>query len=322
MLNVGIIGLGHVAKHQISAIQMSGEFELIAGCDSDPAHLNLLGSSVDAHKDIDEMLERPDLDVVIVATPNNLHVEHGIRVIEAGKWLVMEKPLAETQENFDLLMESRNKRAGHCTVALHAAYGVEVEWFHSELMSGGLDLNRLDAFCSQFYDPYFENGILRKGALSLGGSWMDSGVNALSVICKFIDPKNLVISDSRMMRTRESQCFELRGTVDFDVSDPFLHGRGSIDTNWTIGLDTKTTSFEISESSRKLILEHSAQAVILSDRGHEQVLFSCENNLPRLTNHYIGVLEDLAQQVRSGKDNMAYCQELHEILYQAEDWQS
>jgi D-galactose 1-dehydrogenase len=320
MLNVGIIGLGHVAEHQIAALRISRELRLIAGCDSDPSHFKLLDSSVDAYANLDEMLERPDLDVVIVATPNKLHVEHGIRVMEAGKWLVVEKPVAESQRNFDLLVDHKEKYKGHCTVALHAAFGVEVIWFHSEIMSGDLDLNRFDTFRCQFYDPYCSDGIMRPGALSLGGSWMDSGINALSVICKTMDPTSLVISDSRMMKASESQCFELEGTVDFDVSDPSFCGRGSIDTNWTIGLDRKTTRFGMSEGSQGLILDHSAQAVIRSDQGRRHVLFSCENDLPRLTNHYIGVFEDLVQQIRSGQDNIDYGQELHRLLYQAEYW--
>jgi len=47
---------------------------------------------------IDEVLKREDIDAVIISTPTPLHYAHGKKVIEAGKHLLMEKPLTETVE--------------------------------------------------------------------------------------------------------------------------------------------------------------------------------------------------------------------------------
>jgi hypothetical protein len=79
------------------------------------------------------------------------------------------------------------------------------------------------------------------------------------------------------------------------------------------------TSLGFDGGLRALILDHSEQQVIVSENGESRVVFNNDNGLPRLTNHYIGVFSDLARQMRSGKDNFAYCQQLHDLLYEAEN---
>lgn len=320
MFNVGIIGLGHVASHQISAINRSTEFHLIAGCDPDRSRLALLDHSVIAYAELEEMLNRPDLDLIVVASPNRLHVPHGVQAMAAGKWLFMEKPLAMTQEDFDLFARKRQEYAGHCTLALHAAFGVEVEWFCGERIHHKADADDLTSFVAEFYDPYFDDGQLQQRATSLGGSWMDSGINALSVVCRLISPDDLAVSDSRMTRPKESVCLEIQGSVDFKWSRSRERGTGVIKTSWTTGRDQKLTTLGFDSDDRKIILDHSAQQVILREQEQDQLLFSCDNGLPRLTNHYVGAFRNLALQMQAGTDNFSYCQKLHRLLYQAENW--
>lgn len=319
--NVAIIGLGHVATHQVAAFERIDAFNLMAVCDSDADRLGAFGLGKEAYSGIEEVLSIPDLDVVVVATPNRLHVEHGLQVLEAGKWLVMEKPVAETASQFSRLVEARDLRRGRCTVALHAAFGTELEWFCKQESPGGLDPRELESFHSQFYDPYFQGGRIQTRAFSLGGSWTDSGVNALSVICRLIPPDQLSVHDSRISRVEGSGCREFQGTVDFHFKLGKRRGFGSIDTNWTLGRDKKATTLGFRGSDQKIVLDHSAQAVFLQSGNGNETLFACENDLPRLTNHYLGVFEDLARQIAEGRDNFEYAQTLHRFLFQAEEWE-
>ncbi|MGI9262794.1 MAG: Gfo/Idh/MocA family protein, partial [Woeseiaceae bacterium] len=320
----GIVGLGHVATHQIDALLCSEDFVLVAACDHDATARASLAATVDAYEQLDDMLERSDLDVVIVATPNRLHVEHGVSVMEAGKRLIIEKPVAETQADFNVLADTKQRLSAHCTVALHAAFGVEVEWFINELANGTYDDFEFESFHCQFYDPYVLNGQLQPGASSLGGSWIDSGINALSVICKLLVTQGLTMSNSSMNRSSDLACLEVQGAVDFTVSDSgskFFRS-GTIETDWTTGQNRKVTTLAIAGGSRKVVLDHSKQAVVMVEGDDEETVFECDNDLPRLTNHYIGVFKDLAEQIRDRKDNLDYCREMHKLLYQAESWNS
>ncbi len=322
MHRLGIVGLGHVAAHQVAALAHGEALELVAVCDPDGERLAVLGEDRKTYTDIADMLSESDLDVVMVATPNHLHVQHGIQVLEAGKWLVMEKPLAETQAGFDAVARARERCGGHCTIALHAAFGQEVEWFCRSGTRQELGAAEIDSFTGQFYDPYFENGRLQARALSLGGAWMDSGINALSVIARMLPLERLVVRDSRMTRVANVDCTEVQGTVDFEVRNGDFVGSGRIDTNWTLGRDMKVTTVRPRGSDRRIILDHSAQQVRVRSPEGEEVVFACGNGLPRLTNHYIGVFGNVARQLEVGQDNFELARALHGLLYEAEGRQA
>lgn len=98
-LGVGIVGLGLVGAEHLKAYAANEDCEIRAVCSRDTAaakvrmeRMGIAGCSV--FDDLDTMLKRPDIDIVSVCTPNNLHVEQGIAVAQAGKHLVMEKPIA------------------------------------------------------------------------------------------------------------------------------------------------------------------------------------------------------------------------------------
>ena len=98
-LGVGIVGLGLVGAEHARAYAANPECEIRAVCSRDTAaakaraeSMGIAGSS--GLDDLDKMLKRPEIDIVSVCTPNNMHVEQGIAVAQAGKHLVMEKPIA------------------------------------------------------------------------------------------------------------------------------------------------------------------------------------------------------------------------------------
>jgi D-galactose 1-dehydrogenase len=322
MINVGLVGLGHVASHHMAAIEASTAFRLVAACDPNPDTLRMLDPALRAVSSIDSLVALPEVDLVVVASPNELHVEHGIKVIEAGKWLVMEKPAAPTRAQFQRLADALAHSSGRCSVALHAAFGLEVDWFCEQREQGAFDDLVISSLKAQFYDPYFTNGQLEHRARSLGGSWMDSGINALSVIHRVLRADKLELVDSRMTRVGAVPCTEVQGTVEFEYSSGGAIGAGSIDTNWTIGRDKKMTSLLSAEPATGVVLDHSEQCVLLRKGGAAQVLFSCENGKPRLTNHYVGVFRDVAGQMAEGRDNFELCRMMHDHLYAAAEWPS
>ena len=320
MFSVGIIGLGHVAIYHVAALERSEDFRLLAGCDPDRSRHSLLGKSVAAYTNPAELLERTDLDVVVVASPNHLHVAQGVQVMSADKWLFMEKPLAWTQDEFDRFDRKRQDLSGHCTMALHAAFGLELEWYCNHRNQHEIDVDQMNTFAARFCDPYFENGQVVRRDTTSWGSWMDSGINALSVICRLIDPDDITICKSRMTRDDETNCLELASRVDFEFTRPEAPGRGVIDTSWITGRDKKMTTLGFENSGRTLVLDHSEQQVILRDGEQDRLLFSCSNCLPRLTNHYIGAFKDLAFQMEAETDNFDYGKKLHQLVLKAEHW--
>jgi predicted dehydrogenase len=97
----GLIGPGNFAdKWRIPALQQDtgGQLWSVLGQNHDRtlafAQRHNALSSQPAHTDLDAFLQDPELDAVIVASPDRLHARHAIAAAHAGKHLLVEKPLA------------------------------------------------------------------------------------------------------------------------------------------------------------------------------------------------------------------------------------
>lgn len=320
MISVGIVGLGHVAAYQIEALEACGDLRLVAGCDPKVDALHRLPDSARRYEHLIQLLDDPDIDAVVIASPNWLHVEHSRQVIESGKWLVLEKPIAASRKDAGDLINFRDKFDGRCTVALHAAFGLEVEWVCNQLDNGTIDRDSIARVSSGFYDPYISDGKALDHARSLSGSWLDSGINALSVVDRVLAGTTLSITDSRMTRIATSGCTEVQGSVDYSFARQSGTGKGFIDTNWTIGRNSKVTSLHMQDNKTTVVIDHSAQCVLLKEDENTRELFRCDNGRERLTNHYIGVFTDLARQICDDDDNFEKGVALHDFVYSAEEW--
>ena len=91
VIGVGGMGRGHLAYP--GAV-------LLAVCDVDEKHLRsaleISGPGVKGYKDFREVLERPDIDIVHIATPPHWHALISIAAAEAGKDVWCEKPMTRT----------------------------------------------------------------------------------------------------------------------------------------------------------------------------------------------------------------------------------
>jgi len=118
-LGVGIIGTGWVSEEYIKAFTEDKRSEvraLVNRSIEKPQHYKrkyALDCSVD--KDADSMLARDDVDIVVVSTPHDLHTQYVVAAAEAGKHVIIEKPVALTLEDVRR-QQAAVKKAGVKTV--------------------------------------------------------------------------------------------------------------------------------------------------------------------------------------------------------------
>jgi len=312
-IQIALVGLGHVASYQIAAIDLTEGVELAAACDLDPDCAMQLPESVEFHSSFEKLLSAGQCDVVMIAAPNREHYRLGRLAIDADKALVLEKPAVESRRQFDDIVNAATNSDVFLYVAMHAAFGAEVLWLTRQLESDSLNLGEIRGFQSSFRDSYIAQNRLTNGAASLGGSWMDSGVNALSVLGNFIELQDLHVSSSRMRASDGLNCSETEGLVELE-SDTV---RGNIHTSWLTGQNHKTTRLLFEQD--EVLLDHSIQNAFKGAKESRQVVYSYDGPLHRLTNHYVGVFTDLVRQYSIGQGNADIATPIHRIFFEADE---
>ena len=116
-VNAAIIGVGGRGTTVLTRAVKSPKVRFTAICDIDPAARDR-GATLaaewkpDTMSDYRKLLERKDVDAVIIATPVDLHKEMAVAALEAGKSIYLEKPLGLTPQEVKEVVEAAGKAKG------------------------------------------------------------------------------------------------------------------------------------------------------------------------------------------------------------------
>jgi predicted dehydrogenase len=120
-LNVGVVGLGYWGPN------LARNFDALPGCElrwccdpNDEARERIAAMYPGARQssELGEVLEDPQLDAVVLATPVSTHAELAVQVLEAGKHCLVEKPLARSVADAERAVEAAG-RAGRVLMVGH-----------------------------------------------------------------------------------------------------------------------------------------------------------------------------------------------------------
>lgn len=104
-LRIGISGLGRSgwSIHANVLAQIGEKFNVTAVCDPDPARQEEAIERFDclAYSTIDEIIADNAVELLVVATPSQLHVSDASAAMRAGKHVIVEKPMAPTLAGVD-----------------------------------------------------------------------------------------------------------------------------------------------------------------------------------------------------------------------------
>lgn len=105
-LNIGVIGLGAIGQKHCSAIAVLERARLRAVADVNESVLSSTANQYGAtpYNDIQGLLQHPGLDAVVVATPDHLHRDACVLAAQAGKHILVEKPIATTVEDAEAII--------------------------------------------------------------------------------------------------------------------------------------------------------------------------------------------------------------------------
>ena len=120
-LRSAIVGAGFIGPHHVDAVRRGGYADVVVLVDRDPQRGPLTARSLGVARavtDIEAVLGDPSIDVVHICTPNHTHVELARAAMEAGKHVVVEKPVATDRAGAVALLEVAQRTRRHAAVAL------------------------------------------------------------------------------------------------------------------------------------------------------------------------------------------------------------
>jgi predicted dehydrogenase len=192
VIRYGIIGTGMMGCEHIRNIMEIDDAKVVAISDPDEKSRGwgFLGSGQDPdlqiYEDHREMLERDDVDVVLVASPNHTHAAVMEDVFATDKHVLLEKPMCTTIEDCRVVAQKAESHPGVVWVAMEYRYMTPAARFLREIVDGRVgELKMLSIREHRF--PF----------LPKVGNWnrfnRNTGGTLVEKCCHFFDLMNLAI---------------------------------------------------------------------------------------------------------------------------------
>lgn len=125
MIRIGIIGAGTMANYHARILSQEPDAQIVAVASTSPERARALAESVGAQVEESPrgLLQRDDLEAVVVATPTPYHREYVELAASAGLHVFCEKPLARTLEDGEAMVDAVTK------AGVKLGVGHVVRWF-------------------------------------------------------------------------------------------------------------------------------------------------------------------------------------------------
>jgi predicted dehydrogenase len=194
-----IVGGGQIFSWHAEALTGLPNASLRAVVDTVPEVAEQRASEwhIDAYTSLDAMLARDDIDVVTVCVASGRHAEIGVRVAEARKHLVVEKPIEVSLEAADRLITACAGNGVSLSVISQHRYDSGVARLRQALEAGRLGRLILGDAVVKWYrtQQYYDSAGWRGSyALDGGGCLMNQGIHYLDLLLSLLGPVRRVFA--------------------------------------------------------------------------------------------------------------------------------
>jgi len=197
-----IVGCGVISRTHAKAIAALPNAHLVTAVDVVPDKAQALTAQFggEPETDLRRALSRPDVDVVSVCVPSGLHAEVGCLAAEAGKHVLVEKPIDITLPAADRLIAAGERAGVKLAVVSQHRFDAGVRQMKDIITSGRL--GRLlvgDAFIKWYRtQAYYDSGDWRgTWALDGGGALMNQGVHYVDLLRWMMGPVKSIVARCR-----------------------------------------------------------------------------------------------------------------------------
>jgi len=187
-MKVGIVGCGLVGQKRARAL---GDSSLVACADVSRERAEALAcrapGSPQALADWRALVDRPDVDVVVVATPHNVLAEVALAAVSAGKHVLVEKPAARRASELDPVIAAAQRAGVLAHVGFNHRYHPALQKAKALAAEGAVgDLTYLRGRYGHGGRLGYEKEWRAQAELSGGGELVDQGVHLIDLARWFL----------------------------------------------------------------------------------------------------------------------------------------
>mgnify|MGYP001558542441 CR=1 FL=1 len=195
-----VIGCGSIGERHVRTFLATGRAGVLA-CDNRPAIRQQMAEryGVDTAVDWAPMLQNPAVTGVVIATPAPLHVEIATRCLEAGRHVLIEKPLSLELAGIDPLVAARDRAGKFAAVAYVLHFVPALQAARQFLREGSFGPVRHVAVNTGQHFPYFRPAyreIYYRDRAQGGGAIQDALTHMANAVEWVVGPTSRVFCDA------------------------------------------------------------------------------------------------------------------------------
>lgn len=183
----GVIGLGVIGRQHVQRLTTPGApGRLVAVADQHTGTAAAVAAEygAEACPGAAALLSRPDVDAVVVAVPSGLHAEVAVAALDAGKHVLLEKPIEVTVTAADEILAAERRSGRVLSVASQRRFAQENQYLKQVVTEGRL--GRITSATVEVAlwrtQEYYDSGAWRgTWALDGGGALMNQGVHLVDL---------------------------------------------------------------------------------------------------------------------------------------------
>ena len=185
-IKIALIGCGAISSFHYKALETFDNAEVIGVFDTNIARAKAFADErcIGVFESKESLL-LSDADLVTICTPSGLHAPLAIECLDAGKNVVLEKPVAITGEECQMLLEAEKRSHRFCAPISQLRYYDDIRRARSIVESGELGRVVLCDLYMKYYrsDEYFATSTWRgTKAMDGGGALMNQGIHGIDAM--------------------------------------------------------------------------------------------------------------------------------------------
>jgi predicted dehydrogenase len=211
----GIIGAGTISDIHAMAIKAIDNAKLhgVYSINKNKSQAFADKNNCISYDTLDELVNRPEIDIICICTPSGIHLDPAIKSIHAGKHCVIEKPLEVTLEKCDAIIEAAYKAGVKTGVIFPSRFyesSKQIKKALDEKRFGDLVLG--DAYVKWSRSEAYYNSAAWRGTWELdgGGALMNQGIHSVDLLQWYMGP---VVSVQSVTANIKHKGIEVEDTV-------------------------------------------------------------------------------------------------------------